>query len=112
MKLSLNIYKGREVEKTYTADEFDIMFGTVEDVIKLIDVDSLSGKMDDAKFVTAVLKVVGGSLSEVKTLLKEVFPDVTDDELKRTKIKEIVPLLVDLVKYSFTEIMAISTGKK
>ena len=31
MQLNLNIYRGREVEKVYTADEYDIMFGTVED---------------------------------------------------------------------------------
>ena len=36
------------MEKVYTADEFDIMFGTVEDLINLVDVDRLSGNVRPA----------------------------------------------------------------
>lgn len=111
MELKLNIYKGREVEKTYTADEFDIMFGTVEDLIQLIDFDTFGDEVNDTQFAVAAGKMVYGAFSQVKTLLKEIFPELTDEELKRVKVKEILPLLINLVKFSFAEIAQVGKGK-
>ena len=39
--MKLNIYKGREVVKTYTADTYDLMFGTVEDIAEAIKLDDM-----------------------------------------------------------------------
>lgn len=112
MELKLNIYDGREIEKTYTASECDIMFGTVEDFIALVDTDKLSESASDKDLIVAVTKLLCGGLGEVKTLLKDVFVGVTDDELKRTKMSELVPILVRIVKFSFAEIMSIVSTKK
>ncbi len=111
MQLNLNIYKGKMVEKVYTADEFDIMFGTVEDLINLIDVDRLSGNVTDTDFIGAVATLLKGGFGQVKTLLKELFPDVTDEELKRTKMKEVLAILVQVLKYGFTEMAAAGNAK-
>lgn len=112
MELKLNIYNNsKEIEKTYTSNDCDIMFGTCENIISLIDFDFLLD--DDAnneKLISTVTKIVRGSLNEVKNLLKEVFPEVTDDELKHTKVKELVSLVVDIVKFTFTGIADV--GKK
>lgn len=111
MELVLNIYKKNQIEKTYTADTYDIMFGTVEDFVALLDEDALSKMDDDAAFLKSVLPLVVKGFGSVKNLLKDVFPELTDDELKRVKVKEIVPLILNIVKFSFTEIGSISTGK-
>lgn len=111
MELKLNIYDSGKIEKTYVANEFDIMFGTVEDLVNLIDMSVFDDNVSDAKLVMLVGKMVFGAFSQVKVLLKEVFPGVTDEELKRVKIKEIVPLFMELVKYSFNEIGLVSKGK-
>ena len=39
MELKLNIYNKKEIVKTYTAETYDLMFGTVEDLIDLINLD-------------------------------------------------------------------------
>lgn len=111
MQLNLNIYRGREVEKVYTADEYDIMFGTVEDLINLIDVDSLTGGKTDADFVGAVAALLKGGISSVRSLLKEIFSDVTDEELKRVKMKDVVAILVNVLKYGFVNMSGASSSK-
>lgn len=111
MQFNLNIYRGRDIEKVYTADEYDIMFGTVEDLINLIDVDSLTGGKTDADFVGAVAALLKGGIGEVRILLKEIFPDVTDDELKRVKMRDVVTILVNVLKYGFVNMKGASNAK-
>lgn len=111
MQLNLNIYRGRNIEKVYTANEFDIMFGTVEDLIDLIDADRLSGNVSDTDFIAAVVVLLKGGFDQVKSLLKELFPEVTDDELKRTKMKDVVHILVNVLKYGFAEMTGASSAK-
>lgn len=109
MQLRLNIYKNKKIEKTYEADTYDMMFGTVEDVIGLLDEVTLDLK-SDADY-TKLIGVITGALGTLKPLLKDVFEGLTDDELRCTKVKEIVPIFVEIIKYSFSEIKGISEGK-
>ena len=98
--LKLNIYNGKTIEKTYVADEIDIMFGTVEDLLDVIDFDNLNDEKE-------VVKVVIKTLNNLKPFLKQIFDGLTDDEIKRTKVKELVPLFVDIVKYAMDELKAL-----
>ena len=99
-ELKLNIYDGKRVEKTYVADEIDIMFGTVEDLLEVIDFDNLNDEKE-------VVKVVIKTLNNLKPFLKQIFDGLTDDEIKRTKVKELVPLFVDIVKYTMDELKSL-----
>lgn len=113
MQLKLNIYKNsREIEKTYEAGEFDIMFGTVEDLINLLDMDKLGENASNMDFVSAIVKLVSGGKEELKMVLKEIFPEITDEELKRVKLKELVPLIKNVVKFSLGEINSVADGKE
>ena len=99
MDLKLNIYDvtGKKIEKTYIASEFDLMWGTMEDLINAVDLDKINDEV-------AVGKMVLKILPQVKPLLKQVFDGLTDDELKRTKVKELVPVFAETFKYAFSEI--------
>ena len=98
--LRLNIYNGKTIEKTYVAEEIDIMFGTVEDLLAVIDFDNLSDEKE-------VVKVVIKTLNNLKPFLKQIFDGLTDEEIKRTKVKELVPLFVDIVTYTMEELKAL-----
>ena len=98
--LRLNIYNGKTIEKTYVAEEIDIMFGTVEDLLDVIDFDNLNDEKE-------VVKVVIKTLNNLKPFLKQIFDGLTDDEIKRTKVKELVPLFVDIVTYTMEELKAL-----
>ena len=41
MDLNFNIYDKKEITKTYTAETYDLMFGTVEDLLDVIDIDNI-----------------------------------------------------------------------
>jgi DNA replicative helicase MCM subunit Mcm2 (Cdc46/Mcm family) len=91
-EIRLNIYKQNnknEVEKTYIANGYDLMLGTVEDFVNIIDVD----KLNDQK---AVIQMVINGYNQIKPLLKDVFPEITDDEFKRVKVKELALTIVQI----------------
>lgn len=103
MELKLNIYNGREVEKTYTAETYDLMFGTVEDLLEVIDLDNLKSG-SDVEIIKLVGNVVTKSMDVIKPLLKDIFEGLTDDELRKTKVKEIAEALIEVVKFSIAQI--------
>ena len=105
MNLLLNIYdpETKLIAKQYTADTVDIMFGTVEDLIDIVDLDKLENDMEWAKLVVM-------SMKKIKPLLKEVFIGLTDEELKNTKIKELIPLFISIIKFTISEINAMGGG--
>ena len=92
--MKLNIYKNqREIEKTYEIDNYDIMYGTVEDVLSMFD------DIDDFGDNMQIFKVIQKNRTKLNDLLKDIFPDLTDDELRRIKLKELVPVFMGLFAY-------------
>lgn len=104
--LSLNIYSAADkkvIEKTYTAESYDLMLGTVEDIMQLIDVD----KMNDN---TEITKLVIKGYSKLKPFIKDVFNGVTDDELNRVKVKELIPTFIEIFKSIIDDLDILKTG--
>jgi len=88
----LNIYKKdnkNEIDKTYRSESYDLMLGTVEEFMQIIDVDKLTDNTEVAKMV---IKCYG----KLKPLLKDVFDGVTDEELDQVKIKELIPVVLSI----------------
>lgn len=106
MQYKLNIYDEthKKVERTATAEEFDLFYGTVESVSELIDIDKVKNNFD-------VIKIVVKCKNEIVSLLKDVFPDVTPDEWKRIKVKDIASVLLQIVKTTITGINLLSDEK-
>lgn len=86
-EIKLDIYKGGKVEKTYKTDSYNLMLGTVEDFLAIVDPD----KLNDTK---ALVEMVRKGMTEVKGFLKEMFPEITDDELRRTSVDGIIRCIV------------------
>lgn len=102
MELKLNIYDKRQVIKTYTAETYDLMFGTVEDLIDVIDLDKLDGA-SDTEIIKLAMDVVMNGLGIIKPLLKDIFEGLSDEELRNTKVSEIALVLVEVVKFTITQ---------
>lgn len=95
MELRLNIYSKedkKQIEKTYTAEGYDLMLGTIDDLVSIIDLD----KMDDDKAVAAM--IIKG-YRQIKPLLHDVF-GATEEELNRTRVADLVPCIIDICKSS------------
>ena len=111
MELKLNIYEKKKVIKTYTTETYDLMFGTVEDLVDLVDLDKLENGTD-AEIIKLVGNVVIKGMNIIKPLLKDIFEGITDEELKKTRVSEIVDALVGIVKYSISQMTKDSNKKK
>lgn len=94
--MKLNIWKNqKEIEKTLEVDTYDIMFGTVEDILSLVD------KLDDLENDDQLFILIKENLPFVKHLIKDIFSEfkLVDADLKKIKLKEIVPLFIDVISY-------------
>lgn len=83
--------------KTYTTESIDISFGTMEDIINVLDFDNLS---DTKQIGVAVLK----ASKQIKPFLKELFPEVTDEELRTVKTSNIIGIFKRIYKYATEEL--------
>lgn len=105
MELRLNVYKNengvQKVEKTYTANDYEIMFGTVEDIIEALELDKITGKLSNDELTNIVFKALGSGIPQISLFLQDIFHGLTKEELKRTKVKEIKDVILGVVKNTF-----------
>ena len=108
--MKLNIYGRKDgkkqIVKTYEAQTYNLMFGTVEELIKEVDLDSFAGEegITNAKVLEAVSRMMVNSMGTIKDLLMDMFEGITEDEIRNTTIIEIAGVLVDTVIYTVTEL--------
>lgn len=89
MAISLNIYDPKDktkVVKVHTVEGYDLMLGTIEDFMDVIDMD----KLDDEK---EVAKMVVKGYKQIKPLIMDIFPELTSEELKNIKVAELIKIV-------------------
>lgn len=92
--MKLNIYKNqKEIEKTYEVEAYDLMYGTVEDIFEVLD------GMENLKSDTEMLKVIQKNRNKINELIMDVFPEMTHEDMRKIKLKELVPFFIDLFVY-------------
>ncbi len=99
--MKLNIYHGNNIVKTYEVDSYDLTYGVIEDVVEIIDGKDLENKND-------LINVAIDSFHLLRPLLKEVFDGLTDDELRTVKIRELIVVIVELIKASIANLKMIT----
>lgn len=116
MELKLNIYADRlcrNVEKTVTANDFELSTGVCEDVMDIINIDMFEGglaALTDESMQELAVGIIKNGYPFFIDLIKEIF-GINDDEAKRIKVAEIATVVMEIVKYSFTQ-LANSLGGK
>lgn len=109
MKFVLNIYEKKEIVKTYEAESYDLMFGTLEDFLKIIDEKMFADNVSNIDFAKFGLNMLKQCIGEIKPLLFDVFEGLTEAELRKTKPGEVVSVVYAIAKYSFSEINGIGS---
>lgn len=99
MQLVLNIYEGQEVIKTYTAETINFSFGVIEDILDALDFENMKtgSKPELAGIVIKCSK-------QLKPFLRDLFPGVTDEEIRNTRIQNIIEVFKGLYKYATEEL--------
>ncbi len=107
MNLKLNVYDstGKNIAKTCTAETFDIMFGTVNTLMNLLKIEQLDNQVE-------LIKTICDAWDELTNILNNVFPNMTDEDWNHVKVKELVPIIVGIVKYTISETMSIPSDSK
>lgn len=105
-KFTLNVYaKTGEVVKTCEAQAVEIEFGTVRAIMELLKVESI----DDTG---ALLKVIYNAWDELIAVLGQCFPEMDYEDWSHVRVKELIPLIVEILKYSIGEILLIPKDGK
>ena len=105
-ELVLNVYDDENnIVKTSKAVLVELKFGTIRKLMKLLNVDNI----DDT---AELLKTVYGAWDQVTKTLNSCFPEMTDDDWDNVKISELVPVLMSILKYSFTQMLSIPADKE
>ena len=102
--IKLNIYEKREIKKTYTTEECFVEFGVVEDLINMLDLETID-MTDNNSLLELGKRVAMDGLDILKPLLKDTFEGLTDEELRHTRIDEVANVIVQIAKFAGVEIM-------
>lgn len=93
----------KKVDKIYTAEGYDLMLGTVEDFMDIIDIDKLGNNIELAKMV---LKGYG----QLKPLIMGIFPELTDEEYRRIKVNDLISTVSQIGKSVLDNLDILKSG--
>lgn len=97
MSLKLPIYRNGVIEKTYEVENFRIPYGVIQDVLHLVEVDKLNDEMAIAGMLLEVFDLVD-------PLLKDLFPGLTDDELRHADFVDIGLVFTGVARYAIEKL--------
>lgn len=105
--------KKNKIVKTYEAQEINLKMGTVEDIVEVLSIDKAINANDTAVNLYEVIStVVINSYAMCKPILQDVFPELTSEELRNVNFKDVINVVIDIIKYSIGDINAVFGNTK
>lgn len=101
----LKIYDGKTIIKEYQAETIDLSFGVIEDVLDALDFENMTDQKQLAGMIVKASK-------QLRPFLKDIYDGVTDDEIRHTRIQNLVEIFKDLYRYAMTELGAAAGNTK
>ena len=98
--MRLNIWgKGqKEILKTYERKDYDINYGTVEDMMNIVDEAGGETATEES-----LRRATMNHRAEFNELMMDIFPGLTEEELRTVKFKDILPVFLELIAYAQAE---------
>ncbi len=107
MELKLNIYnKQRQVVKTYTRQDYNVFWGTIEDFLNVLDVDALVNAKNSDDLFAALARLLNVHRETIDPLMFDIFEGLTEEELKYTTAKEIITVLAGVCGFRLDQFKA------
>lgn len=100
--MKLDIYENKNIVKTYETDKYSLMFGTIQEFIEIINLDELKSTSEE-EIGNLVLKAIPNSIDLISHLMKDIFNELTDEELKNVRLKDIATVIIEVIKYAINE---------
>ena len=117
MKLELNIYTDdfcTEVARVAKAGEFKLSLGICEDVLEMIHIDMWDGgltAMSDESMRELSIGIIRDGFPFFKKIIKRLF-NLTDEEVRNTDLTDIAKVVVEIIKYSISQLRSSLINKK
>lgn len=97
--------KRGEVVKEVIAYTPQIYLGTIMNLMELLEIgDDISG--------LELLKKVSNAWKEVKEILSDIFPEMEEEDWEYIRLNDLIPIILQVVRYTFAEIMTIPSDSK
>ena len=101
MELKITVYDDNDnVMKECTAQTVDVKFGQVAAIMELLDVESVEDSVQ-------MMRMIKKAWKQLVRILSKIFPDMEDDDWNNVSLKELLPVLILILRDSFKEMMAI-----
>ena len=101
--MKLNIYEKKKIIKTYEADTYDVCYGTIEDIGNVLQLDKLETG-SDVEIIKMCFSAFKESREIINELFKDIFDGLTDAELKKAHLKEMIDVIIELVHFTFGQL--------
>lgn len=105
-KLELSIYdeKGKVIKKA-EANLVSIKFKSIRLLMDILNIEEMNSNME-------MFRTLAGAWGEVKEILNQIFPDLTEEELDEADLADLLPLIKKVLAYSLVKIMDIPHDEK
>lgn len=90
--IKLDIYDKHDktkVEKTLEVEGYDLMMGTIDDFVAIIDLDKINDR-------TEVAKMAAKGYKQIKPLIMDIFPELQDEDYRNIKMNDLIRLIVQI----------------
>lgn len=105
-KMILNVYDDEDnITKSCEGKLVDIKFGTIRAIMKLLNVENIK---DSGELVKAIY----GAWDKLTVILERCFPDMEDEDWDNVRLKELIPIVLDIIKYSAASLVTIPSDSK
>lgn len=104
--MEIRVYdENGKVTKTCKAEMIDLEFGAVRSIMEILNIESISNTGD-------LLHTVYEAWDQLIKILNRCFPDMEYDDWDHVKVKELMPVIIGILRYSFEEILSIPKDPK
>ena len=105
-KMEIKVYDGKgAVKKTVSAEMIDLEFGTIRAIMEILNVENIDN-------TGQLLTTIYGAWDQLTKLLSECFPGMEQEDWEHVKLKELMPVVIGILRYSFAEILTIPKDPK
>lgn len=104
--LEIKVYDNTgKITKTCSAETVDLRFGTIRAIMEILNVEHIND-------TSQLLQTIYTAWEQLTQILSECFPGMEYADWENVKIKELMPVVLDILRFSFREILTIPKDSK
>lgn len=105
-ELLINVYDDENnIVKTSKAEPIKIKFGAIRSLMKLL-------KIDDINDTSELMRTIYDAWEELTVVLTKIFPDMDENDWDNVELAELIPVVIEVLKFSFSNILTIPNDSK